>query len=397
MNTENGESERLHLWIPNFYSRAPAGSKTAEFFRDNLHWHLQRSKYYAIGRYPEALRTAFVEADQAWREVCGEDVDGSTAATALATPNEIFVANAGDGRAVMSVGGRAKSFNVEHSCTAPAEVARIKAAGGKIRLFGGGMRIDLEGPNCAIEPRAELSFEMAAKNYLSPTRAFGNFGFKMRTDLKPEAQVVTVCPDILSHKRTSEDELLILASDGIWDCLQPQKVVNFIRQRIGRGGGKHCLAPYSDDLVGQDNTTITIVALRQAGQTPADLRRSITRNRPGKGPERDDIEGITFIEFEDDLEAGGIKVRSSPNIAEAAAGVESYDSEKRRVTKEKAVGAKASKEDPTRRMRALLKLAVYEKQSPSAGEEFARSSGKGEKRARRKQSGNREPKRVKRH
>ena len=67
------------------------------------------------------------------------------------------------------------------------------------------------------------------------------------------------------------DEFFVLASDGIWDCLSSQDVVDFVRYQVSKGkelteiGGMicdHCLAPDTrDEGIGCDNMTILIVAI----------------------------------------------------------------------------------------------------------------------------------------
>ena len=126
------------------------------------------------------------------------------------------------------------------------------------------------------------------------SRAFGHFYMKTNEDLSVEEQVVTANPEITSHDISSEDEFLVLASDGayilnpsihsiftekinwnctgIWDSLKSQDVVDFIRRQVCQGTElsnipglifDHCLYPdtaYGDEP-GQDNMTMIIVAL----------------------------------------------------------------------------------------------------------------------------------------
>ena len=49
---------------------------------------------------------------------------------------------------------------------------------------------------------------------LALSRALGDFEFKQNGTLSAEKQVVTADPDVIFHKRTDEDEFLILACDG---------------------------------------------------------------------------------------------------------------------------------------------------------------------------------------
>lgn len=52
---------------------------------------------------------------------------------------------------------------------------------------------------------------------LAVSRGFGDFTYKQRSDLPPEAQRVSCEPEVVVHKRSEKDEVLVFACDGIWD------------------------------------------------------------------------------------------------------------------------------------------------------------------------------------
>jgi serine/threonine protein phosphatase PrpC len=54
---------------------------------------------------------------------------------------------------------------------------------------------------------------------LALSRAFGDFQFKDQPKKSQEDQAVTSNPDVLVFDRTKNDEFIVLACDGIWDCL----------------------------------------------------------------------------------------------------------------------------------------------------------------------------------
>ncbi|XP_012090362.1 probable protein phosphatase 2C 75 isoform X2 [Jatropha curcas] len=66
---------------------------------------------------------------------------GSTAVVAVLTPEHIIVANCGDSRAVLCRGGRAISLSFDHKPDRSDELARIKAAGGRV-IFLNGARVE---------------------------------------------------------------------------------------------------------------------------------------------------------------------------------------------------------------------------------------------------------------
>jgi len=101
---------------------------------------------------------------------------------------------------------------------------------------------------------------------LALSRAIGDFEFKQNFSLEPEDQIVTADPEIISHDITGEEEFLVLACDGIWDCLSSQQVVDFVRRKIASGvdlkdiceeAMDRCLAPDIEvGGVGCDNVSV---------------------------------------------------------------------------------------------------------------------------------------------
>ena len=61
---------------------------------------------------------------------------------------------------------------------------------------------------------------------LALSRAFGDFEYKDSPDLPVEEQAVTVCPDVSKRDRNQEDQFIVVACDGIWDCKSSQQVVD---------------------------------------------------------------------------------------------------------------------------------------------------------------------------
>jgi protein phosphatase 2C family protein 2/3 len=52
---------------------------------------------------------------------------------------------------------------------------------------------------------------------LALSRAIGDFEFKQNHALSAEKQIVTVDPEIITHKLDGEEEFLVVACDGKWD------------------------------------------------------------------------------------------------------------------------------------------------------------------------------------
>lgn len=227
------------------------GANIARFAGDNVHKRLVNEEAYRKQQWEDALRRAFLGTDEDIRADTRffRDPSGCTAVAALVTNDgRIFVANAGDSRSVISVKGKVKPLSHDHKPMNEVELSRIKNAGGYVE-YG------------------------RVNGNLALSRAIGDFEFKKNTLLPPEEQMITANPDIIEHRVTEEDEFLVLACDGIWDCLSSQQVVDIVRlliaqrkelSEIGEFICDHCVAPDTTSAgagVGCDNMTIMIVGL----------------------------------------------------------------------------------------------------------------------------------------
>lgn len=124
---------------------------------------------------------------------------GCTAIVALLKHNELFIANAGDSRAVLCRDGNAIALSNDHKPTNLEERERIINAGGFINEIGGVCRVN---------------------GNLNLSRAIGDLRYKTNIDLDPALQIITAEPDVKRIEITSRDRFLVMACDGIWDVMQ---------------------------------------------------------------------------------------------------------------------------------------------------------------------------------
>ncbi|KAF2153032.1 protein phosphatase 2C protein 1 [Myriangium duriaei CBS 260.36] len=247
------------------------GDKVALYTGEHLHKIIAKQEAFKNGQFEQALKDGFLAID---RSILSdpryeEEVSGCTSTVAICTKDKIFVANAGDSRTVLGVKGRAKPLSFDHKPQNEGEKARICAAGGFVD-FG------------------------RVNGNLALSRAIGDFEFKKSADLPPEQQIVTAFPDVTVHDVSDDDEFLVLACDGIWDCQSSQAVIEFVRrgvaakqelQAICENMMDNCLASNSETGgVGCDNMTMTVVALLR-GKTLDEWYQMIAdRVAQGDGP-----------------------------------------------------------------------------------------------------------------
>lgn len=157
----------------------------------------------------EALSSAFLRIDDDMRAFQrtpeAGDSSGCTAVVCMVTPMHIICANAGDSRSVLGTGGNTIPMSEDHKPTLKEEQARIVNAGGFVQMD----RVDGD---------------------LAVSRAFGDFQYKQNADMGPKLQKVSACPDIKIVNRSPEDEVLVLACDGLWDVFTSEEAIDEIRE-----------------------------------------------------------------------------------------------------------------------------------------------------------------------
>uniref|UniRef100_A0A0E0NAR5 protein-serine/threonine phosphatase n=1 Tax=Oryza rufipogon TaxID=4529 RepID=A0A0E0NAR5_ORYRU len=271
------------------------GRVVAKFCAKYLHSQVLRSEAYSAGDLGTAVHRAFFRMDEmmrgqrGWRELSalgdkinkiggmiegliwsprGSDSNngqddwsfeegphsdfagptcGCTACVALIRNNQLVVANAGDSRCVISRAGQAYNLSRDHKPELEAERDRIVKAGGFIHMG----RIN---------------------GSLNLTRAIGDMEFKQNKFLPPEKQIVTANPDINVVELCDDDDFLVLACDGIWDCMSSQQLVDFIHEHIQKESSlsavcervlDRCLAPSTIGGEGCDNMTMVLVQFKK--------------------------------------------------------------------------------------------------------------------------------------
>ncbi|BHF82896.1 Protein phosphatase 1G [Sparganum proliferum] len=143
---------------------------------------------------------------------------GTTACVALLLPEVmdgerrrvcLYVANAGDSRAVLCRARAAVDLSTDHKPEDAAEKARIVAAGGTVTADG------------------------RVNDGLNLSRALGDHTYKCRKDLKLADQMISALPDVTKTELIpGNDDFLVIACDGIWNSMSSQEVVDFIYDRL---------------------------------------------------------------------------------------------------------------------------------------------------------------------
>ena len=67
---------------------------------------------------------------------------------------------------------------------------------------------------------------------LALSRAMGDLSFKDKVDFPAEEQALTAFPDVFQKKRDDNDFFIILACDGIWDCVTNTECIEKLSSNI---------------------------------------------------------------------------------------------------------------------------------------------------------------------
>lgn len=172
------------------------GRRAADFAAQHLYEYIASNECFDTD-VAEAVGSAFLKADKMFVELAEKQEmrDGTTAVAAYIRGGKLWVANVGDSRAVLSRKGVAKALSEDHRPNIESEQHRIESRGGTVFHMG----------------------SWRVEGVLAVTRAIGD------KDLK---KCVTAHPHIVQLDLSAGDELLVLATDGLWDVMSNQEVVD---------------------------------------------------------------------------------------------------------------------------------------------------------------------------
>lgn len=151
-----------------------------------------------------AIRQGFIDFDE---HIYFKDIhkdSGCTSCVTIVAPTFFLCANSGDSRCVIGSQEGVQPLSYDHKPTDLLEEERIINGGGTVSHG----RVDGE---------------------LAVSRSFGDFRYKDMT-LEVSKRKVSCIPDIKVVDRSSEDDFLVLACDGLWDVFSNEEGVNSVRQ-----------------------------------------------------------------------------------------------------------------------------------------------------------------------
>lgn len=79
-----------------------------------------------------------------------------------------------------------------------------------------------------IERAGGFVEENRVKGVLNLSRSLGDLEYKNDSSISLKDQMITAYPDVTKEKLSPDANFLIIACDGIWDCLTSQEATDFI-------------------------------------------------------------------------------------------------------------------------------------------------------------------------
>ncbi|CAL9243333.1 unnamed protein product [Arabidopsis halleri] len=208
------------------------GSRAAEYLKEHLFNNLMKHPQFltdtklALNETYKQTDVAFLESEKdTYRD------DGSTASAAVLVGNHLYVANVGDSRTIVSKAGKAIALSDDHKPNRSDERKRIESAGGVI-MWAGTWRVG---------------------GVLAMSRAFGNRMLK---------QFVVAEPEIQDLEIDHEAELLVLASDGLWDVVPNEDAVTLAQSEEEPEAAARKLTDTAFARGSADNITCIVVKFR---------------------------------------------------------------------------------------------------------------------------------------
>ena len=212
------------------------GEHIAQYALHEIPKRLEQHEDFLKGGFEAAFKDVFVNVDRDLTLI--QDItpmySGCTACVVLLKDKELFLANAGDSRAVMAQKQiqpfgpaqcvyKSVDLTVDQNPDSPGEQERIESMGG------------------FVSPPPEEG--LSARVWLDSQ--FRQFGLAMSRSIGDHAVKsvgVIACPVVTHYEITPDDDFIIIATDGVWEFLSSQQAVDLVAQELenGKGSSEAC-------------------------------------------------------------------------------------------------------------------------------------------------------------
>ncbi|CAI7853480.1 unnamed protein product [Closterium sp. NIES-54] len=215
-------------------------------------------------RVGQAICNAFMRTDRELEmahTLASEPMEsGTTALAVLLLGKALYVANAGDCRAVLCRRGKVVELSRDHRPSCQLERERVHLAGGFI-------------------------VEDYLNDQLAVTRALGDWHLQGMKNRAADGETVVgpliAEPELREAELTEEDEFLVIGCDGLWDAFRhSHEVVSFARKRLRvHNNPQQCSQELVQEAIRRDSgDNVTVVTVCFSAQPPPPLQHQEFRN-----------------------------------------------------------------------------------------------------------------------
>lgn len=222
----------------------------------------RRQRCPTVEDYANAMESALEKVDNEILKISHWSFQGSTAiviwlhedheergtsddSESTTTQRTILAANIGDSRAVLCRDNKAWDLSRDHKPNDPTEKSRIESFGGSVIWCG-----ETDKFGAPIEDRGIY-------------RVNGNLALSRAIGDRSERPHVTAEPEIISVPVRSGDQFVIVATDGLWDVMDSDDAVNYVKLSLKSGISKSKIAGVMVQeamrLGTYDNVTVVII------------------------------------------------------------------------------------------------------------------------------------------
>ena len=249
------------------------GNKCSNYLKDNLFNDMLARRDF--GKNIEAnIRESFVASDDSYLKLIDSagvlqvDRSGSCAIVCMVIDKKVYFSNVGDSRAILSrrLGEAVIQCTEDHKPASSVESLRIMSHGGTIYRYSFFIRVaNIRGeadPQMVIAVDRDEIGKLLSLNsepnvlYAGPvrvrpgglsveklhqvSRTFGDIEAKW-PKYGGRSNVVICTPDIFVHDINSEDDFILLGSDGIFDVLTNQEIVQTVYNVVNHYQAENCM------------------------------------------------------------------------------------------------------------------------------------------------------------
>ena len=156
------------------------------------------------------------------KDLSDSSTAGTTASVCIMAKDRMFVAHVGDSKVVVGTRSKTHPATLEALILTEDHHPTIKSERERIQASGGGITVTKRGTTRVLWHRANgVSIPM-----INLSRSLGDL---WSYDIRYDKYHVSPVPDVLEYAfKRGRDIFMIMASDGLWNVMSPQRAVNFV-------------------------------------------------------------------------------------------------------------------------------------------------------------------------